>query len=341
MVIDKAIQNRNEILILELLTGDIAQQIPPLSWQASITDAFFRFMKDEKLSLIPVVDAKEVVIGQLSRTRFLEKTVLGRFGYGIHLNARKCVYEVMEKPSLLVDYNLTLEEASMLIQSRAIENLYDDIIVIKDNKYFGTIAVNILLNALTQKAIILAKEANPLTGLPGNWVIQREIEKRISNKELFDTIYIDINNFKPYNDHYGFSNGDRVITVLGKIIFETLKNYKKTFAGHIGGDDFIVLCCPEDSIPLAKEIIEAFEAYLPEFHGDDFITGYYIAKNRKGEEEVFALLSLSCAIVSNETRLITSYAQLASIAAEVKAETKRRAKINKVSVIFKERRNEQ
>lgn len=338
MVTDKIV--KKEIITLDLLVGDIAERVPPLTMKASVTDAFFMFMKDEKLNLIPVIDERQMVVGQLSRTKFLEKTVLGRFGYGIHLNARKCVCEVMERFSLLVDYNLTIEEASMLIQSRPLENLYDDIIVTKNDRYFGTLPVSILLNAITQKTIILAKEANPLTGLPGNWAIQREIERRISNGRSFDTIYIDINNFKPYNDHYGFSSGDKVIITLGKIISETLINYRDTFAGHIGGDDFIVLCLPEDSIPIAESIVENFECCLPELHGDDFVRGYYTSKNRKGEEEVFSLLSLSCAIVSTETRHIASYAQLASVAAEIKAETKRRAKINKGSVIFKERRND-
>lgn len=339
MYIEKITPTKNEIPILNFLIGEIVERIPPLSFKSPMPEAFFRFMKDENLSLIPVIDEKEIVIGQLSRRRFLEKTILGRFGYGLHLNARKSVLEVMEKPSLLIGYNITLEEASLLVQSRQIENLYDDIIVIKNDKYFGTISVNILLNALTQKAIILAKEANPLTGLPGNWVIQREIEKRISKQIIFDTIYIDINNFKPYNDHYGFSNGDRVIRVLGEIISKVSKNYPETFAGHIGGDDFIILSRPEYSIKIAEEIVDGFESYLPEFHRENFIKGYYLAKNRRGDEEVFPLLSLSCAIVSNEACLIESYAQLASIAAEVKAETKRRAKINKKSEIFKERRN--
>ena len=339
-MINKLEQNKNELTILDLSIGDIAERIPPIPSNKHITEAFLRFMEDEKLSLIPVIDEQERVIGQLNRIRFLEKTVLGRYGYGIHLNARKCVCEVMEKPSLIVNFDLTLEEVSILVQSREINNLYDDIIVIKDNKYFGVISVNILLNAITQKAIILAKEANPLTGLPGNFAIQREIEKRIKNKQFFDTIYIDINNFKPYNDHYGFSKGDRVIRILGRIIYEVCKDYNRTFAGHIGGDDFIVLSNCEDSLNICEKIIESFESHLPDFHEDDFIKGFYLAKNRKGKEEVFELLSLTLAIVSTEMRLISSYAHLASIAAEVKAEAKRISKMKKTSVIFKERRHD-
>ncbi len=80
---------KSEIDILNLLIGDIAESISPILWDCSVTDAFFKFMKDEKLNLISVVNEKGEVVGQLVRMRFLEKTVLGRFGYGIHLNARK------------------------------------------------------------------------------------------------------------------------------------------------------------------------------------------------------------------------------------------------------------
>lgn len=325
--------------ILDISIGNIANKVAPLDKDSNIMDAFLKFMKDENLSLIPVI-SQEKVVGQLQRNRFLEHTVLGRFGYGLHLNSRKCVCEIMEKTTFVVDYSLTLEEASMRLQSRKIESLYDDLIVTKNEKYYGTVPVNILLDALTQKALLLAKESNPLTGLPGNWVIQREIEKRIKNKSSFDVSYIDINNFKPYNDHYGFGKGDRVIMVLGKIISDSIKSYKETFAGHIGGDDFIIISMPEASNTICNAVVSNFELYLPEFHGEDFNKSYYVSKNRKGTKEVFPLLSLSCAIVSTEVHIINSYAQLASIAAEIKAEAKRISRVNKLSAIFKDRRND-
>ncbi|MCX7914554.1 MAG: hypothetical protein N2511_08220, partial [Thermodesulfovibrionales bacterium] len=80
---------------------------------------------------------------------------------------------------------------------------------------------------------------------------------------------------------------------------------------------------------------------VPELHGDDFLKGYYVSKNRKGETEVFELLTITCAIVGNENRKIKSYAQLASIAVDVKAEAKRRSKLYKKSYIFKERRRDE
>ena len=328
-----------EYSILDVSIGNIAIKIEPIIKNSNITEAFLRFMKDENLSLIPVVD-NNIVIGQLQRNRFLENTVLGRFGYGIHLNAKKCVQEIMEEPTIIIDYTTTMEEASIKIQQRGIKNIYDDLIITKDNQYYGIVPVNILLEAIAQRSLIIAKDSNPLTGLPGNWAIQREIERKIKFGCIFDVCYIDINHFKPYNDHYGFEKGDRVIASLGKILYEISHYIPDIFIGHIGGDDFIVLTQAGQAKIVCEQIIKKFEELLPHFHGDDFIKGYYISKNRKEEEEKFSLLSLTCAIVSNKSRKITSFAHLASIASEVKAEAKKKSRLNKNSVIFIDRRND-
>lgn len=325
--------------VLDLSIGDIAVRIEPLKKQSTIMEAFLRFMKDEKISLIPVVE-NNVVIGQVQRNRFLEHTVLGRFGYGIHLNAKKSIFEVMEQPTFIIDYNLTLENASMIIQKRELRNIYDDIIINRFNEYYGVVPINVLLEAITHRSIIIARDANPLTGLPGNWAIQREIDRQIKSKFSFDICYIDINHFKPYNDFYGFEKGDRVISCLGNILREQERIFSDIFIGHIGGDDFIVICKVRQADEIGERIVKAFDEFLPSFHGDDFVRGYYVSKNRKEEEETFSLLSLTCAIVSTENRNITSFAHLASIASEVKAEAKRLSRINKGSVIFRDRRNE-
>ncbi len=335
----KSIKCEIDPSILDFSIGNIAIRVEPLNKKSKVMDAFLNFMKDEKLNLIPVVD-NNVVVGQIQRNRFLEHTVLGRFGYGIHLNSRKIIMEIMEKPMFIIDYKVTLEEVSMIVQKREHKNLYDDIIVSKNNEYYGIVPINVLLETITMKSLIIAKDANPLTGLPGNWAIQREIDRRIRCKCCFDVCYIDINHFKPYNDHYGFEKGDQVISSLGNIIRETAKNFPDIFVGHIGGDDFIVVCPYATSELASESITRAFEELLPFFHGEDFIKGYYVSKNRKEEQEVFSLLSLTCAIVSNKTRHINSFAHLASIASEVKSEAKRLSRVTKNSVIFRDRRNE-
>lgn len=320
--------------------GDIANRVDPILPSARLTTAFSRFIKTPELRSLPVVE-DERVVGILHRNRFLENNILGKYGYGMHLNATKCVADVMEQPSLMVEADTTLEDVAQRIQSRKFEFIYDDIYILKNGKYYGIVPVHILLDAITERSLILARNANPLTGLPGNESIQREINKILRQNMHFDVCYIDINNFKPYNDHYGFEKGDMVIKALAGIIVESLEGYDSdfNFIGHIGGDDFILIVRPQISIPICNNIISRFEAKLWEFHGaEDYKKGYYISKNRKNEEEIFNLLSISIGIVSTEVYKIESYAQLASIATEVKKAAKMQSSLNKSSSIVRDRR---
>ncbi len=322
------------------LIGELSKRVVPLTPEAPIVEAFDRFMADPNLRTLPVVK-NNVIVGVLERSRFLENNVLGRFGYGIHLNARKHLRDIMEKPTLIVESDTTLEEVTAKIQLRPFQFLYDDICVSHKGVYYGMVDINTLLNAITQRSIILAKQANPLTGLPGNEAINREINKRLLKNMHFDVCYIDINNFKPYNDRYGFEKGDMVIKTLAEIVAEVAEpgDTSFNFVGHIGGDDFIVISPPQISIQLSEMIISKFHQCLPLFHDQqDFENGYYVSKNRKNEEERFGLLSISIAIVSTEVHRITSFAQLASIATEVKRAAKIEASKRNSSAIVRDRR---
>jgi PAS domain S-box-containing protein len=190
-----------------------------------------------------------------------------------------------------------------------------------------------------EERLVLAKAASPLTGLPGNESVQRVINDRLSSNNPFDIAYIDIDNFKPYNDYYGFQKGDVVIKRLAEIISMVAFSDAgdASFCGHIGGDDFILITVPNRAEKLANEIIREFEAHLELFHGSrDFQAGFYSAVNRKGVEESFGLLSLSFGILNTLLTPIDSYAQLASIATEVK----RSAKIKPGSSIVVNRRSQ-
>lgn len=320
--------------------GDIAHRIDPMPPSAHLTAAFNRFIKNPELRSLPVAEDDRVV-GMVHRNRFLENNILGKYGYGMHLNATKCITDIMEQPSLMVEANTTLEDVAQRLQSRRFEFLYDDICITKTGKYYGIVAVHILLDAITERSLILAKNSNPLTGLPGNESIQREINKRLSQNMHFDVCYIDIDNFKPYNDHYGFEKGDMVIKTLACIIEESVKpdGFDFSFVGHIGGDDFIVIIPPQISIPACEKIIASFEATLPALHDtEDYNRRCYVSKNRKNEEETFNILSISIGIVSTEVYKIKSFAQLASIATEVKKAAKMQSALSGVSSIARDRR---
>jgi GGDEF domain-containing protein len=178
-----------------------------------------------------------------------------------------------------------------------------------------------------------------LTGLPGNESIHREIAVRLADRVPFDIGYIDIDNFKPYNDYYGFQKGDIVIKNLGEIIRKEIEEAGSTaFCGHIGGDDFILISMANLAESVSSRIIKEFEGHLPVFHGEkDFSAGCYSAVNRKGEQETFGLLSISIGIVNTILTPVNSYAQLASIATEVKKAAK---KLTGSSVVINRRMSE-
>ncbi len=322
------------------LIGDIATKIYPIPPTAHISDAFNIFIKNTKLRSLPIVK-DERIVGILHRTRFLENNILGKYGYGVHLNSKKFISEIAENPSLLVEYDLTLEEVAQRIQVRKFEFLYDDICVTKNGFYFGIVPVSLLLDAITERSLVLAKNSNPLTGLPGNESIQREIYLRLAQNIPFDVCYIDVDNFKPYNDHYGFEKGDQVIKTLAHIIKDAInpEDSKFSFIGHIGGDDFILITPPHLSLPTCEKIIKSFEAQLLFLHGkNDYEMGYYVSKNRKNMDESFPLLSISIGIVSTEISKFDSFAHLASIATEVKKAAKISSATTRRSSIVRDRR---
>ncbi len=153
----------------------------------------------------------------------------------------------------------------------------------------------------------------------------------------FDICYLDLDHFKPFNDHYGFERGDAVLKGLAQILRDYVETEKDqfNFVGHIGGDDFIMILRPQISESVCETLIQNFEAQLPLWHGsDDHQRGFYVARNRRGDEENYNLLSISIGIVCTEDINARSYGQIASIATEVK----KAAKLKEGSAIIKNRR---
>ncbi len=167
----------------------------------------------------------------------------------------------------------------------------------------------------------LSMEANPLTGLPGNIAIQREIEQRIREGGLFAVCYMDLDNFKAYNDLYGHSSGDKVLKATARIVTEVFKNsgHEDDFVGHVGGDDFLCITVPHRAEDLCDRIVKQFDETIVEFYREkDVKRGYIQSVDRLGHKQKFPLMSISIAIVTNEKREIDHHAKVAQIAAELK-----------------------
>jgi PleD family two-component response regulator len=161
-------------------------------------------------------------------------------------------------------------------------------------------------------------DANPLTHLPGNVAIEREIINRIHAKLPFAVLYADLNSFKAYNDVYGFVKGDDVIRETGRLILEASEALD-AFVGHIGGDDFIVLTTPDCCETLAQSLIAAFDAKILGFYSpEDRKRGYIETKDRRGLVTRYPLLSMAIGIATSQHRVLTSLGEVSKIGAEMK-----------------------
>jgi len=183
------------------------------------------------------------------------------------------------------------------------------------------------------------KEANPLTGLPGNRAIEKELQARIESKKPFAFLYLDIDNFKPYNDHYGYQRGDDAILFLSDIVTEAVRSLggANDFVGHIGGDDFVVITSPARGEFIGRHIIDEFDkGSLILLNDEDVRRGFMEIRNRLGEMKRMPLMSLTIAIVMDDEGKLKHYAQVNDIASELKQYGKGMAG----SVVVRERRKE-
>jgi PleD family two-component response regulator len=170
------------------------------------------------------------------------------------------------------------------------------------------------------------RSQSPLTGLPGNVRIAEEIERRCLADEPFAVMYADLDHFKAYNDHYGFMRGDHVIQTTGRLLQDvTLETAgPSAFVGHVGGDDFVIVCEPTQVPEVAESVIRGFDAKIPDLYDpEDRERGGIELVNRRGETQSFPLMSISIGVATTERRTFRHYAEAVSIATEMKSFTKR------------------
>lgn len=171
------------------------------------------------------------------------------------------------------------------------------------------------------RLLSINRRISPLTGLPGNVQIHAELKKRISNKEPFSVLYLDLDNFKAYNDVYGFLKGDEIIKFTADTIIKCVHSYvpNGSFVGHIGGDDFIaivpILHCEE----ICESIIANFDTQVIKFFTEDDVEkGYIEVANRKGVIEQFPLTSISIGVVEADVGRFANMLEIGESGAQVK-----------------------
>ncbi len=171
------------------------------------------------------------------------------------------------------------------------------------------------------RLITINRRISPLTGLPGNVQIHAELKKRISNKEEFSVLYLDLDNFKAYNDVYGFLKGDEIIKFTADTIMTSIHSLipNNSFIGHIGGDDFIAIVPTLNCEDVCKDIIANFDANVVRFFTEDDVEkGYIEVANRKGVIEQFPLTSISIGVVEADMGRFANILEIGEVGAQVK-----------------------
>ena len=186
-----------------------------------------------------------------------------------------------------------------------------------DNEYLYFTIKNLIRLLDTNRRV------SPLTGLPGNVQIQAEMKKRLLNKENFVMLYLDLDNFKAYNDVYGFLNGDEIIKFTARVIVDNITKLStsgNTFVGHIGGDDFVAIVSEEDDYEaICQNIIAEFDKGVQKYFNDDDIKkGYLEVPNRKCIIEQFPLTSISIGVVVAHKGRFSNVLEIGEIGAQVK-----------------------
>lgn len=211
---------------------------------------------------------------------------------------------------------LLAEQTELAALLLAVERGYDDFLVKPFDPFVLQLRVALALRRRAEQV-----QANPLTRLPGNLAIDQAVRERLAKDEAFSVCHLDLDNFKAFNDLYGYDRGDDVIRQTAHVLLRALADVKAegSFVGHVGGDDFVVVVDPEHEEAFAHRVLDVFDRMVLTYYSEeDRARGRVYVVNRKGKEEEFPLMSISIAAVVCERGRFASPAEVSRAAAEVK-----------------------
>ena len=229
----------------------------------------------------------------------------------------------MDRKPLIVDASMSIQTLSSIVVAAERRYLIDGFIITDQGRYLGMGTGFDLMKKINEIQIRAARHANPLTGLPGNVPINEAIDQELLTGRLFTVAYCDLDHFKPFNDLYGFSQGDELIQFTGHLLLEHA-DPNQDFVGHVGGDDFIVLFRSDDWEARCRGILAAFEQQVKRFFRPEHLDlGGFLAVQRNGESAFLPLTALSIGAIRIEPTLYHSHRDISAVAAEAKKVAKK------------------
>ena len=285
---------------------------------------FATFATDTSLRAVAIVDEGGWPVGLVSRQRFVEDYAKRYFR---DLYGRKpCTMFANPSPKL-VDINAGIDELTELLTSDDQRYLSDGIIITQGGRYRGLAGGEEIVRSVTESRIEAARHANPLTLLPGNIPITQHIERLLASGREFVACYADLNNFKPYNDLYGYWRGDEMILLAARCIAQQA-DPRRDFVGHVGGDDFVVLFQSDDWEARCLALIETFDAEaLAMYEPAARESGGVTAEDRHGVMRFHPLTTISMGVV----RVRAGHGRAEDVASAA-ASAKRQAKLRKLGL---------
>ncbi|PAU79649.1 GGDEF domain-containing protein [Halovibrio salipaludis] len=303
-----------------LSAASLMHYVDTLHPDDTLGDAWEQLQANPGVFALPVVDNTGHAKGVLHKWQILE-----RFGtnFGRALHEKKPVGTAMASDALVFEVDTPLEELSQKLTEDEDDYLRQHFLVTRNGFYEGMGATRALLKQITEQRIDKARHSNPLTGLPGNVPIQKEIERRLGEKQHFYLLYFDISAFKPLNDHLGFATGDRLIVLLGEQLQRHF-NWPDDTIGHLGGDDFLVFSHdPRHAVEATSLVTERFDTECLKLYPEKAQqVGFIEAEDRTGQYHTWPLAHLTTGVI----KVTPDTAHDVDSVVEAATEAKQRAK---------------
>lgn len=302
-----------------LPVDDLIQPSPRIEARQNLESVYRIFMDDENLSAIAVVDSNDSPIGLLRRSELLT-TFSSQYGRALH--GHKPALALTDESAVRVERSWDIERISALVSRNMQSRIEAEFLVVDNGRYYGLGKVIDLLKMVTETQIRNARHANPLTGLPGNVPIYERLDRAIARSEPIAVAYLDLDNFKPFNDVYGYARGDAVIRLLADITQECIAP-GRDFLGHVGGDDFIVVFVSDTWRSRCERMLKLFrERVVSHYRPEDQRNGGLHGLSRDGTPQFFPFVSLSIGALVPETARMLSHEDIADRATKAKHKAK-------------------
>ncbi len=297
--ISELLKNERRVLSSSCKVEEYLDFSPALSIDTDMSAVLEYFQKNPKIEIATIVNSNGEPLGILQESK-IKEFIYSPYGRSLlsNGNTKKSKLKAIIQPCGIAEISCNM---SIVIELFSNDPESVGIIIAKDSKYYGFLSARAIITVMSEQNLLYAAEQNPLTKLPGNSMIEKYLTGVSQSNSLFILCYFDLDNFKAFNDAYGFRNGDRAIMLFADILKKNLSN--EFFKAHIGGDDFFVAveCRGEEQELYTNDLFKIVEKFSDDarelYSNEDKTRGYILSSDREGNKKEFPLLSVSASIL--------------------------------------------